>query len=276
MKPAILITVVGLATLTVAQSAPKQDSTSDCPVGKYWVYTAQGRTCADGKDLNLPPESPQTKTEDSKLSPLPNIGELEKAAATLRITPAKCEADARAYSDSPTAELISSISDVRVHELNVEALACMKSGGTTVRYGYLLKTVVDAAYTAHTLVVTRQGDKKDKAAFAQVADKEVHRLLDQYNELVGKYNDLVGRYNSLLGSTQAVEVYAEQLRRNNDQLLTLAALSVGASSVSRYSMPQQMTMPSTIYLRQSPLSCTTQNMPAAVPGLPSWSYTHCY
>jgi len=57
----------------------------------------------------------------------------------------------------------------------------------------------------------------------QVADKEVHRFLDQYNELVGKYNDLVGRYNSLLGSTQAVEAYAEQLRRNNNQLLTVAA-----------------------------------------------------
>ena len=134
----------------------------------------------------------------------------------------------------------------------------------------------DAAYTAHSLVGVQQTNQKDKVALAQVADKEVHRLLGEYNEVVGKYNGLVARYNALLVSSRAVESYANQLRQNNAQLLSIAADAVGAASISQYSQPQTVTMPSTIYVQQTPLSCTTQNLPAPVPGLPSWSYTNCY
>jgi hypothetical protein len=217
------------------------------------------------------PEQPQ-----QQLTSLPKIADLEVAAKSVKVTLANCEADSRAYSDSPTAALITSIMDTRLHELNTEAFACMKLGGTGVRYGYLLKTVVDAAYSVHGLMAAQQNAQKDKAGFAQVADKEVHRLLDQYNDVVGKYNDLVSHYNSLLSSSQAVERYADQLRRNNAQLVSIAAAALGEASISRYSQPQTVTMPSTVYVRQSPLSCTTQSVPAAVPGLSSWSYTHCY
>jgi hypothetical protein len=212
----------------------------------------------------------------NQLTALPKIGDLELAARSAKLTVVSCEADARAYSDSPTAELISSITDARLHELNTEAFACMMLGGTGVRYGYLLKTVVDAAYAVHSVMTTQENLQAEKHAFAQVADKEVHRLLDQYNDVVGKYNDLVARYNSLLSSSQAVERYAEQLRWNNNQLLVVAATALGEASVARYSQPQTVTMPSAMYVRQSPLSCTTQNMPAAVPGLSSWSYTNCH
>lgn len=146
---AILIAVVGgLSLQALSQPEPATDSTTYCPTGKVWVYTAKGRYCADGKILNPPTISGEqsaeqhTKTEEPLLSSLPNITELERGAASLRVTLAKCDADAGAYSDSPSAELISSISDSRIHELNTEAFACMKLGGAGVRHGYLLKTVV--------------------------------------------------------------------------------------------------------------------------------------
>jgi hypothetical protein len=218
--------------------------------------------------------SQETEQNQQRLTALPKIADLELAAKSVKVSVAKCEADSRAYSDSPTAELISSITDARLHELNTEAFACMKLGGVGVRYGYLLKTVVDAAYTAHSLITTQQNLQSDKLAFVQVADKEVHRLLDQYNDVVGKYNDLVVRYNSLLSSSQAVERYAEQLRRNNSQLITIAAAAIGEASVSRYSQTETVTMPSTVYVRQAPLSCSTTTQPTIFGQ--TFTYTHCY
>jgi len=301
---AILIVVVGgLSLHAVSQSEPHTgSSTAYCPTGKVWVYTAKGRYCADPANISVPPPAlapdpgricpatgcagppfssdrslsePQTKIEESGLSSLPNIADLERAAASLRLTVVKCEADARAYSDSPSAGLISSISDARVHELNTEAFACMKLGGRAgVRYGYLLKTVVDAAYTAHSLMTTQQGLQNDKLAFAQAADKDIHRLLDRSNDVVGKYNDLVARYNSLLSSSQAVEQYAEQLRSNNSQLLAVASAALGEASVSRYSQPETVTMPSTVYVRQSPLYCSSTIQPTVFGQ--TFMYTHCY
>jgi hypothetical protein len=181
--------------------------------------------------------------------------------------------------------MISSISDARLHELNTEAFACMKLGDSAVQYGCQLKTLVDAAYTAHALM-TQGKDEKDDANVLmtavqnkgkedyKIASDVVAKVIDDHNALVGRYNELVVKYNSLLTSTQAVEDNADQLRRTNNHLLTAAAAVIGAAALSQYSQPAAVTMPSTIYVRHSPLSCNAETQPTIFGQ--TLTYMHCY
>jgi len=172
-----------------------------------------------------------------QLSPLPKIEYLEQAATSVHMTPEKCEATASAYGSSPTSELVASISDDRLHELNLSAFACMQLGGASVGYGYTLKTVVDSAYFVHGMTAALENQQKETV---KVAGDMLEKVVNQNNELVDKYNELVGRYNSLLVKAKATYAIAVQ------------ALSSAGNS--------QPGFPSTVYVQQSPLHCTAQRV----------------
>jgi hypothetical protein len=240
------------------------------------LLSAQPQRAVVANNASTPPQT------EEQLSPLPPISELKLATKTAHATLTKCRADAEAYTDSPSAAMISSISDSRVHELNMEAFVCMKLGGAAVQYGYQLKTVVDGAYIAHALMKQGRQDSNTLMAAVQNKGKEdytrasdvVAKLIDDHNAFVGKYNELVVKYNSLLTSTEAVETYADQLRQTNNQLFRVAAAVIGAAALSQYSQPTPVTMPSTIYVRHSPLNCNAETQPTILGQ--TFTYLHCY
>ena len=208
---------------------------------------------------------------DRQLTPFPTIDELEQGAKSLHVTIEK-EASASAYAIKPTKELVTSLSDEKLHDLNLQAFVCMKLGASGVRYGYQLKSVVDLAVAAQVLTTSVQNQQEESA---KAADDLLTKVVDHNNALVDKYNDLAARYNALLSNAQVTANYAAQLERINNQMYALAAQALGTAWYSRPATVPP-TAPNTPYVRQPPPHCMTQTMPAAVPGLASFAYTNCF
>lgn len=200
-----------------------------------------------------------------QLTALPKAEDLETSAKTLHMSFEKCEATWEAYSGGLTSEMILSISDARIHELNIMAFACMQLGGKGVLYGYELKTLIDSAYAMHGITDSLQ---KQEADTVRVAGGMLEKVVAHNNTLVEKYNDLVERYNSLLNNAKATVAYAVQLERINNQINAIAAQAFSAAG---YSSPTVVvpSEPSNIYVQQSPLHCTSQR-------IGSFTYTDCF
>jgi len=105
-------------------------------------------------------------------------------------------------------------------------------------------------------------------------DQRIRAMADRYNrdtaDLAGKLSALRRDYVAHLN--RDVQFYeqlrkeqsAEQLAQALNSLLQFSADSRSAPQVQRaYEPPQR-------------ISCTTQTIPARVPGLSSWAYTNCY
>ncbi len=211
-------------------------------------------------------QSDSPKTE-SQLSPLPKVEDLEQAAKMVHVTVAKCEATASAFGSSATPELITSITDDRLHELNLLAFACMRLGGTGVRFGYTLKTVVDAAFAGNAITTALANQHRDTV---KVASDMLEKVVSHNNELVNRYNELVEKYNSLLTKTKATVAYALQLQRTSDQMYAIAVQALNEAGYSRPSIVVPVTVERTaVYVQQSPLNCTAQR-------IGNFTYTNCF
>jgi len=119
----------------------------------------------------------------------------------------------------------------------------------------------------------------DDNTLREAARKIAQGFLDEdkaYKGLVERYNGVVDSYNSLLREYRAnveengrfLDRMQETIREDNQncQVNTLQTL-VNSATRSR---------PSVVYKPPAQIHCTTQNMPAPVAGLPSWTYTNCY
>jgi hypothetical protein len=169
--------------------------------------------------LGVMAQEPAPPNAQVHLSPLPSLDELQQAAKGMPMTLSKCEATAEAFAETPTAEVIKSLSDERVHQLNVQAFACMRLGGQAVRYGYALKTSVDVAYWIHGIDDSLQ---RQHEATVHVTTDMLNEIIKQNNGVVDKYNDLVDKYNSLLSSSRSLAWYAHDLQKTNERMYVIA------------------------------------------------------
>jgi len=86
--------------------------------------------------------------------------------------------------------------------------------------------------------------------------------VDAYNKMLGDYKANVEQHGEFLDRMQRT-IRAENYNCQMNALQNLL------SSVQR-------TEPTVSYKPPVQVHCTTQNIPATVPGLPSWTYTNCY
>lgn len=100
-------------------------------------------------------------------------------------------------------------------------------------------------------------------------NKAYRELIDKYNSLVGSYNSLVREYKSNLADTNRFVYSLQSQLKSMSYACEVNNLVDILSSIPQKTPPVISAPPSQIY-------CTTENMPAAVPGLSSWSYTSCH
>jgi hypothetical protein len=119
----------------------------------------------------------------------------------------------------------------------------------------------------------------DDNTLREAARKIAQGFLDEdraYKGLVERYNGVVDSYNSLLREYKAnveenvrfLNRMQETIREDNQNSEAIALQNLVNSATRR--------QPSVVYRPPVQLHCTTQNMPAPVAGLASWTYTNCY
>lgn len=119
----------------------------------------------------------------------------------------------------------------------------------------------------------------DDNTLREAARKIAQGFLDEdkgYKSLIQRYNTLVDSYNSMLREYRAnVEENGRFLDRMQESLRA-ANYNCEVDALQNLIRSAARATPQVIYQRPTQIHCTSQNMPAPVAGLPSWTYTNCY
>ena len=114
----------------------------------------------------------------------------------------------------------------------------------------------------------REAARKIALGFLE-EDKGYKDLVQRYNTLVDSYNGTVREYRATVEQNgRFLDEMQESIRAANYKC-EVNALQTLINSAARMK-------PQVVYKPPTHLNCTTQNMPAPVAGLPSWTYTDCY
>src|SRR5882762_1211728 len=100
-------------------------------------------------------------------------------------------------------------------------------------------------------------------------DKAYKGLVERYNGVVDSYNSLLREYRANVEENGRFLNSMQETIREENRTCQVNTLQNLINSATR-------TQPSVIHKPPAQLHCTTQNMPAPVAGLPSWTYTNCY
>jgi hypothetical protein len=96
-----------------------------------------------------------------------------------------------------------------------------------------------------------------------------------YRELIERYNTLVDAYNSTLRDYQAAVVQNREFLERMKSETRTANLNCQMQALDSLLKSASQSEPTISYRPPPQVHCTTQNIPAAIPGMPSWSYTNC-
>ncbi len=100
-------------------------------------------------------------------------------------------------------------------------------------------------------------------------DKEFKGLIERYNTVVDSYNSLLREYRTNVENNGRFLNRMQETVREANYNCQLNTLQNLINSAARTQSPVTYKPPAQVH-------CTTQNMPAPVAGLPSWTYTSCY
>jgi hypothetical protein len=100
-------------------------------------------------------------------------------------------------------------------------------------------------------------------------DKQYQDLIQRYNALVDAYNGMLRDYKATVQQNGEFLDRMQRTIRNENYNCQMSALESLLTSATQ-------TAPRVSYKPPVQVHCTTQSIPAAVSGLPSWTYTNCY
>jgi hypothetical protein len=119
----------------------------------------------------------------------------------------------------------------------------------------------------------------DDNTLREAARKIALGFLDEdkgYKDLVQRYNTLVGSYNGMLREYRATVEQNGLFLDRMQESVQAANYNCEVNALQNLINSAARTKPQVVYKPPTELHCTTQNMPAPVAGLPSWTYTNCY
>jgi hypothetical protein len=119
----------------------------------------------------------------------------------------------------------------------------------------------------------------DDNALREAARKIAVGFLEEdkaYKDLVQRYNKLVdsdkGMLRDYLATVEKNSRFLEQMQES----IRAANYNCEVNALQNLINSAARVKPQVVYTPPTQLHCTTQNMPAPVAGLPSWTYTSCY
>jgi len=127
----------------------------------------------------------------------------------------------------------------------------------------------------------REGAEKtvaDDNTLREAARKIALGFLEEdkgYKDLVQRYNTLVGSYNGMLREYRATVEQNGLFLDRMQESVHAANYNCQVNALQNLINSAARTKPQ-VYKPPTELHCTTQNMPAPVAGLPSWTSTSCY
>jgi hypothetical protein len=114
----------------------------------------------------------------------------------------------------------------------------------------------------------REAARKIAVGFLE-EDKGYKDLVQRYNTLVNSYKGMLRDY---LDTVDKNSRFLEQMQES----IRAANYNCAANALQNLINSAARAKPQVVYQPPTQLHCTTQNMPAPVSGLPSWTYTNCY
>lgn len=113
----------------------------------------------------------------------------------------------------------------------------------------------------------------------EIGLKIAQRFMDEdkaYQELIERYNTLVDAYNGMLSDYKSAVQQNGELLDRMQKTIRAANYNCEMSALENLVTSATRTEPRVSYKPPVQLHCTSQSVPAAVPGLPAWTYTNCY
>lgn len=101
-------------------------------------------------------------------------------------------------------------------------------------------------------------------------------MLHDYKDLVQRYNTLVESYNGMLREYRTTVAQNGLFLDRMQESIRAANYNCEVNALQNLINSAARMKPQVVYKPPPQLHCTTQNMPAPVAGLPSWTYTSCY